>query len=78
VDFILFEGMRYLVAKIQMELLEICRNLMSSIRHNRFKGHFEFGVKTLVSKEWVTMVAQCKVLLYANSAKGRRLTQSSC
>ena len=50
-DLILFEGMRYLVAKIQMELCEICRNLVSSIRHNRFEGHFEFGMKTLVSKE---------------------------
>jgi len=24
------------------------------------------------------MVAECKVLLYANSARGRRLTHSSC
>jgi len=51
VDLVLFEGTRYLVAKIQMELLEICRNLMSSIRHNRFEGHFKFGMKTLVSEE---------------------------
>ena len=50
-DLILFDGMGYLVMKIQMELLEICRNLMSSIRHNRLEGHFEFGMKTLVSKE---------------------------
>ena len=48
----LFEGMRYLVMKIQMELLEICCNLMSSIQHNRFKRHFEFGMKTLISEEW--------------------------
>jgi len=52
VDLILFEGTRYLVAKIQMELLEICHNLMSSVRHNRFKGNFEFGMKTLISEEW--------------------------
>jgi len=56
------------------ELLEICCNLMSSIRHNWFKGHFEFGVKTLISEGMVTMVTKCEVLLYANSAKGRRLT----
>src|SRR5882724_253627 len=43
--------MRYLVAKIQMELLEICRNLMSSIRHNRFKGHFKFWMEALVGEE---------------------------
>jgi len=48
---ILFKGTRYLVAKIQMELFEICRNLMSSIQHNRFKGHFEFRIKALVSEE---------------------------
>ena len=23
-----------------------------NILHNRFKGHFEFGMETLVSKEW--------------------------
>ena len=51
VDLVLLEGTRYLVAKIQMELLEICRNLVSSIRHHRFKGHFEFRVKALVSEE---------------------------
>src|SRR5882724_1825612 len=47
----LFGGMRYLVAKIQMELLEICRNLMSSIQNNRFKGHFKFRMKALVGEE---------------------------
>src|SRR5882724_5506954 len=43
--------MRYLVTKVPMELLEICSNLVSSIRHNRFERHFEFGMKPLVSKE---------------------------
>src|SRR5882724_10117696 len=33
--------------------------------------------KPLLAKKGVTMVAECDVLLYANSAKGRRLTQSS-
>ena len=51
VDLILSDGMRYLVVKVQMELLEICSNLVSSIQHNRFERHFEFGMKTLVSKE---------------------------
>jgi len=41
--------MRYLVAKIQMELLEICRNLVSSVRHN--KGHFEFMMEALIGEE---------------------------
>jgi len=78
VDLVLCEGMRDLVAKIQMELLEICHNLMSSIQDNRFKGHFELGWKPWLAKNGVTMVAECDVLLYANLAKGRRLTQSSC
>jgi len=43
VDLILFEGTRYLVTKIQMELLEICHNLMSSIRQNRFKDTSSLG-----------------------------------
>src|SRR5882724_6518409 len=30
VDCILYEGTRYLVAKVQMELLEVCRKLVSS------------------------------------------------
>ena len=51
-DLILFEGMRYLVAKIHMELLEICSNLVSSFLHNRFEGHFKFGMKTLIHEEW--------------------------
>src|SRR5882724_4278664 len=51
VDLVLLEGTRYLVAKIQMELLEICRNLVSSVRHNRFKGHFEFRMEALIGKE---------------------------
>src|SRR5882724_3191816 len=51
VDLVLFKGTRYLVAKIPMELLEVCRNLVSSIRHHRFKGHFEFRIKALVSEE---------------------------
>src|SRR5882724_6107902 len=51
VDLVLFKGTRYLVAKIPMELLEVCCNLVSSIRHHRFKGHFEFRIKSLVSKE---------------------------
>jgi len=40
-----------LVTKIQMELLEICRNLVSSVRHNRFKGHFEFRMEALIGEE---------------------------
>jgi len=50
-----------------MELLEICCNLMSSIQHNRFKGHFEFGMKTFISEEWgdhdfrVRGVVACKL-----------------
>src|SRR5882724_2154619 len=35
-----------------MQFLEVCSNLVSSLQHNRFKGHFEFGMKALVSKEW--------------------------
>ena len=77
-DLILSDSTRYLVVKVQMELLEICSNLVSSIRHNRFEGHFEFWMEALVGKEGVTMVTECEVLLYANSAKGRRSTQSSC
>ena len=34
-----------------MYILEVCGNLVSSIRHNRFKGHFELWMETLVSKE---------------------------
>jgi len=78
VDLVLYEGMSDLVTEVQVQFLEICSNLVSSIRHNRFKGHFEFGMETLVSKEGVTMVAECDVLLYANLARGRRLTQLSC
>src|SRR5882724_2440084 len=37
-----------------------------------------FRWKPLLVKKGVTMVVECDVLLYANSAKGRRLTQSSC
>ena len=51
VDLVLFEGTRYLVTKVQMELLDICSDLVSSFRHNRFEGHFEFGVEALVRKE---------------------------
>jgi len=64
--------------RLQMELLEICSDLVSSFRHNRFEGHFEFGVEALVRKEGGDYGAECDVLLYANSAKGRRLAQSSC
>jgi len=51
VDLILFEGVKDLVMEVQMQFLEICSNLVSHIQHNRFKGHFEFGMKTLFSKE---------------------------
>jgi len=51
VDLVLSDGMRYLVAKVPMELLEICSNLVSSIQHDRFERHFEFGMKPLVSEE---------------------------
>ena len=50
-DLILFEGTRYLVTKIQMELLEICRDLVSSVRHNRFEGNFELRMEALVGEE---------------------------
>ena len=43
VDLILSDSTRYLVVKVQMELLEICSNLVSSIRHNRFERHFDLG-----------------------------------
>src|SRR5882724_10502963 len=52
VDHILFEGTRYLVTKVQMELLEVCRNLMSSIQHHRFEGYFEFRMEAFVGEEW--------------------------
>jgi len=52
VDLILLEGTRNLVMEVQVQFLEICINLVSSIQHNRFEGHFEFGMKTLVRKEW--------------------------
>jgi len=51
VDLVSLEGTRYLVTKIQMELLEICCNLVSSVRHNRFKGHFEFRIEALIGEE---------------------------
>ena len=50
-DLVLLEGMRDLVVEVQIQFLEICSNLVSSVQHNRFEGHFEFGMKTLVSKE---------------------------
>ena len=75
---ILFEGMGDLVVKVLMQFLEICSYLVSSIQHNRYKGNFEFGMRALFMENRVTMVPECKELLYANSAKGRRLTQSSC
>ena len=43
---------RDLVVEVQMQFLEICGNLVTSVRHNRFEGHFEFGMKTHVSEEW--------------------------
>ena len=58
VDLILFEGTGYLVVEIQMELLEICSNLVSSFRHNRFEGHFKFGVEALV-RVTVTIRSPC-------------------
>ena len=61
-----------------MQFLEICSNLVSSIQHNKFMGHFEFGMKPLLAKKGVAMVAECEVLLYVNLARGRRLTQLSC
>src|SRR5882724_3088419 len=51
VDLILLEGTRYLVMKIQMELLEICRDLVSSVRHNRFEGNLELRMEALVGEE---------------------------
>src|SRR5882724_5567454 len=51
-DLILFEGVSDLVAKVQVQFLEICSHLVSSIQHKRFKGHFEFGMETFVSEEW--------------------------
>jgi len=78
VDLVLLEGMRDLVMEVLMQDFEICSNLVSSVQHNIFEEHFEFGVKTLVIKERGAMVAEWEVLLYANSARGRRLTQSSC
>src|SRR5882724_1388457 len=38
--------------KVQMKLLEICRKLVSSSRHNKFKGHFEFQMEAFVGEEW--------------------------
>jgi len=46
-------------------------NLVSSFGHNRFEGHFG-SIGKPFGEERVTMVAKCEVLLYANSAKGRR------
>ena len=48
----MFEGTLNLIAEVQMQFLEICSNLVNSLRHNRFEGHFDFGMKALVSEEW--------------------------
>jgi len=74
VNLILLEGMRDLITEVQMQFLEICSNLVSSIQHNSFEGHFKLGMITLVSKERGDHGQECEVLLYANSARGRRLT----
>ena len=34
-----------------MQFLQICGDLVSGLRHNRVKGHFEFGMEALVGQE---------------------------
>src|SRR6266481_8690341 len=61
------DGMLKLGLKVLVQLPEVCSHFMSMLRWNRLKGHFEFGVEALVVKKGVTFVAECIVLLYANS-----------
>ena len=75
-DLIFLEGMRDFVTEVLMQFLEIYSNLISSVQHNGFEGHFEFGVKTLVSKERCNHGHQVQGVI-ANSARGRRLNQLS-
>src|SRR5882672_11182016 len=62
-----------LVAKVLVEFLQIRSNRVSSIRHNRIKGNFEFRVKALVGKEGGDHGGRMRSIVVCKFGKGQEV-----
>src|SRR5467141_334230 len=72
-DLILLEGASDLVAQVLVKFFQICSNRVSSIRHNRFKGNFEFGVKALVGEEGGDHGGRMRSIVVCKFGKGQEV-----
>src|SRR6266481_4267689 len=72
VKLIPLDGMLELALKVLVQLLEVCSHFVSMLRQNRLEGTSSLGWNPLLAKKGVIFMAECVVLLYANSARGRR------
>src|SRR5882672_11914581 len=62
-----------LVAKVLVEFLQIRSNRVSSIRHNRIKGNFEFRVKALVGEEGGDHGSRMRSIVVYEFGKGQEV-----
>ena len=72
-DLVLLEGASDLVAQVLVKFFQICSNRVSSIRHNRFKGDFEFGVEALVGEEGGDHGGQMRSIIVCELGKGQEV-----
>jgi len=51
---------------------------VSRLQHNRIKGHFEFGMETLVGKEGCDHSRRLRGVVVGELCEREEVTQSSC
>ena len=68
------------VPQVLMESIEVISILLSHIGANIIDPDLKPGVISFICKEggFLCSVAECRVLLFANSTSSKRDTQSSC
>src|SRR5882672_4254652 len=72
-DLVLLEGASDLVTQVLVKFFQICSNRVSSIRHNRFKGNFEFGVEALVGEEGGDHGGRMRSIVVCEFGKGQEV-----
>src|SRR5467141_2867311 len=72
-DLVFLEGASDLVTQVLVKFFQICSNRVSSIRHNRCKGNFEFGVEALVCKEGGDHSSRMRSIIVCKFGKGQEV-----
>src|SRR5882672_10772868 len=72
-DLVLLEGASDLVTQVLVKFFQICSNRVSSIRHNRCKGNFEFGVEALVGEEGGDHSSRMRSIVVCKFGKGQEV-----